>query len=213
MRTRTGRFEAMGERQVEKRKKEGRAQAGELKRLRAELAFARRRIAELEEQVDEDPLLPLLNRRGFMRELERALAFARRYGANASLVYLDLDHFKAVNDRHGHDRGDAVLKAVAQTLLDNVRRSDVVGRLGGDEFAVLLWSADSQVADTKARALCEQIGAAVPAWAGLETPLGASFGVAALDGRMDAREALSRADKAMYARRAASRGQAGRADG
>jgi diguanylate cyclase (GGDEF)-like protein len=203
----TGRFETMGERQGGKRGSGSETQAGEIKRLRAELSFAQRRIAELETQVDEDPLLPLLNRRGFMRELERALAFARRYGAQASLVYLDLDHFKEVNDRHGHDMGDRVLGAVAEILLANVRQSDVVGRLGGDEFALLLWSAEPDVAEAKARGLCEAIAVSAPALTGMDMPLGASYGVAAIDGELNAREAVSRADKAMYARRAALRGQ------
>lgn len=178
---------------------------GGVKRLRAELSFARRRIAELEAKVDEDPLLPLLNRRGFVRELERALAYGRRYGARASLVYLDLDHFKEINDTYGHDAGDAVLEAVAAILHENVRGSDVVGRLGGDEFALILWSADPAAAKTKAAALCAQIAASCGLRAGLDVAIMASFGVAPLNGGESAREVIARADKEMYAGRAARR--------
>ena len=94
---------------------------------------------ELEARADIDPLLDILNRRGFERELKRALAYVKRYGTQAALMFIDLDGFKAVNDRHGHGAGDALLKAVARELIGHVRASDVVGRLGGDEFGVVIW--------------------------------------------------------------------------
>ena len=95
----------------------------------------------------------MLNRRGFERELKRSLAYVKRYGTSAALVYIDLDGFKPVNDRHGHGAGDAVLKAIAAALVRNVRASDVVARLGGDEFAVLLWNVNGANAAAKAGAL------------------------------------------------------------
>ena len=116
--------------------------AAEVERLERELAAARSQMAALEARADVDPLTDVLNRRGFERELKRSLAYVKRYGPSAALLYLDLDGFKAVNDRHGHAAGDAVLKAVAMVLSRHVRASDVVARLGGDEFAVLLWNID-----------------------------------------------------------------------
>ena len=125
----------------------------EIERLKRELAVARARIGELEARADIDPLLDVLNRRGFERELKRALAHAKRYGTPAALMFVDLDNFKSVNDRHGHGTGDALLKAVTREITRHVRASDVVGRLGGDEFGVLLWRVDETQAVTKAREL------------------------------------------------------------
>lgn len=175
----------------------------EAARLRAELSAARRRIADLERRVDEDPLLPLLNRRGFMRELERALAFAHRYGTKAALLFMDLDGFKAINDTHGHAAGDDILRSVAATLLDNLRRSDLVGRLGGDEFAVLLWAAEPVAAQRKARQLAAAIEAAHHPRRGEGGALSVSCGVAVIASGDSAESALERADSAMYAEKRA----------
>ena len=114
--------------------------AAEVERLAAELERSRARIVDLEAKVDIDPLTDLLNRRGFERELKRSVAYVKRYGVSAALIFLDLDSFKPVNDRHGHAAGDAMLKAVAAAIVAEVRASDVVARIGGDEFAVLLWN-------------------------------------------------------------------------
>src|SRR5262249_41685215 len=106
-------------------------------------------IGELEARADVDPLLDILNRRGFERELKRALAHSKRYGTAAAVMFVDLDNFKSVNDRHGHGTGDSLLKAVTREITRHVRASDVVGRLGGDEFGVLLWRVDEARAGTK----------------------------------------------------------------
>src|SRR5262249_32660235 len=127
--------------------------AAEVDALAAQLKDSRARIQDLETRVDVDPLTDVLNRRGFERELKRSLAYVKRYGASAALIYVDLDGFKPVNDRHGHGAGDLVLKAIAAALLRNVRASDVVARMGGDEFAVLLWNVNGSDAAAKAAAL------------------------------------------------------------
>ncbi len=114
--------------------------AAEVERLELELAAARSEIVALAAHVDTDPLTGVLNRRGFERELKRSLAYLKRYDASAALLYVDLDGFKAINDRHGHAAGDAVLRAVAMVIARHVRASDVVARIGGDEFVVLLWN-------------------------------------------------------------------------
>ena len=112
----------------------------EIERLKAVLNQAEWKIAELEARSDIDPLLDILNRRGFDRELARSLAYVKRYATAAALVFIDLDGFKSVNDQHGHAAGDALLKAV-------------VARLGGDEFAVLMWNLRKAQAAAKAREL------------------------------------------------------------
>jgi GGDEF domain-containing protein len=124
--------------------------AAEVERLQGELAAARAEMAVLAAHAEIDPLTELLNRRGFERELKRAIAHGKRYGTRAALIYLDLDHFKPVNDRHGHAAGDAVLRAVAEVLTRHVRASDLVARLGGDEFAVMLWRLSEADAQRKA---------------------------------------------------------------
>jgi diguanylate cyclase (GGDEF)-like protein len=177
--------------------------AGEVEALRAELEAARAKVKELEIRADVDPLLDILNRRGFDRELVRSLAYVKRYGAPAVLLYLDLDGFKPINDRHGHAAGDAVLKAVAAALTRHVRASDVVARLGGDEFAVLLWNLSADHAARKALAIETLIAEISVRFEALELRVGASVGTAALGPMDSGAEVLARADQAMYRRKAA----------
>jgi diguanylate cyclase (GGDEF)-like protein len=177
--------------------------AAEVDALREELARARARVADLETRVDEDPLTGLLNRRGFTRALERTLAFVRRYGATAALLYLDLDQFKPINDRHGHATGDWVLGRVARLIGGNVRSSDVVARVGGDELVVLLWNVSEAQAREKALALEAQIAGESFEHKGKRMSLGLSAGVAILGVDDTVETALARADQAMYARKRA----------
>jgi diguanylate cyclase (GGDEF)-like protein len=177
--------------------------AAEVARLEAELAQARAQVAALEATADVDPLTDAFNRRGFDRELQRAIAFVKRYATPAALVYLDLDGFKPVNDAHGHAAGDAVLKAVAATLRRNVRASDTVARLGGDEFAALLWNLRPADAAAKAAAIEALIAAAEIPWGPAGLSVGASAGVTMLSPLDDAAQVLARADQAMYARKTA----------
>jgi diguanylate cyclase (GGDEF)-like protein len=176
--------------------------AGEVERLERELAAARSRMAALEARADVDPLTDVLNRRGFERELKRSLAYVKRYGPSAALLYLDLDGFKSVNDRHGHAAGDAVLKAIAMVLNRHVRASDLVARLGGDEFAVLLWNIGEADAGRKARAIEAAIARTTATHAGATLSVGASVGAALLLPLDQPADVLDRADRAMYARKA-----------
>lgn len=180
--------------------------AAEVERLAAELAASRARISELEERIDVDPLTQTLNRRGFERELKRSLAYVKRYGATAALVYLDLDDFKPVNDRHGHAAGDAVLKAVAAALGRQVRASDVVARIGGDEFVVLLWNVSDANAAAKAAALEAAVYTTPVRFGNSTLVVGASAGVASVGPLDTPADVLGRADAAMYARKAQRRG-------
>jgi diguanylate cyclase (GGDEF)-like protein len=179
--------------------------SAEVDALRSELAAARAKVAELEVRADVDPLLDILNRRGFERELKRSLAYVRRYGTLAALVYLDLDGFKAVNDRHGHAAGDALLRTIASALVRCVRASDVVGRLGGDELAVLLWNVTAATAAGKAQTLEQAIATAEVIGPVGMIRVGASAGVAMLGPLDEPGEVLDRADRAMYARKAERR--------
>jgi diguanylate cyclase (GGDEF)-like protein len=176
--------------------------AAEVDALAAQLETSRLRIADLEARIDIDPLTDTLNRRGFERELKRSLAYVKRYGASAALVYLDLDGFKPVNDRHGHAAGDAVLKAVAAALVRHVRASDVVARTGGDEFVVLLWNVSGPIAAAKAVALETAIYSTPVRWGSATLVVGASAGVALLGALDTSADVLARADTAMYARKA-----------
>jgi diguanylate cyclase (GGDEF)-like protein len=179
--------------------------AAEVERLERELAAARRQLAALEARADIDPLTGLLNRRAFERELSRSLAYVKRYGTDAALLYLDLDHFKGINDRCGHAAGDAVLRAVASVLNRHVRESDLVARIGGDEFALLLWNCDESNALAKALALEASIGRTTATHDGAVLTVGASVGAAPLLPLDQPSEAIARADSAMYARKAARR--------
>jgi diguanylate cyclase (GGDEF)-like protein len=181
----------------------------EVERLKSELRFARAKITELEARLDIDPLLDILNRRGFERELKRSLAYVKRYGTDAVLIYIDLDGFKGVNDRAGHSAGDELLKAVAAALNNKVRASDVVARLGGDEFAVLLWNVSETHAFAKARDLEDAVAAVTITRSGVPLSVTASAGVAAVSPLDGPAEAIDAADRAMYLRKRERAAQAG----
>lgn len=171
---------------------------GEARRLRSELERTRGLLRHAEEAVDRDHLLPILNRRAFMRQLDRQIASTSRYKTPAALVYIDLDALKPINDTQGHACGDALLVHFATILLSGLRSSDIVGRLGGDEFGVVLLHAEA----TEAQATCVRLAAAAEAkpliWQ--DRPIAVCFtaGVVQLAGDMDSQAALAAADTAMY---------------
>ncbi len=176
-----------------------------IRRLRTELAAARKHIAELQASANTDFLLDIPNRRGFERELERAVAYIARYHASAALIVLDVDRLKPINDAFGHAAGDEVLKAIAAVLTRHVRASDVVGRLGGDEFGVLLWNLSETDMRVKAAALEQAIDCLSFVFGGERVTAGASAGVAILGRHAEAGRALEEADRAMYVRKAQRR--------
>ena len=177
----------------------------EVQRMREELSQAQRRVSYLEKLADEDTLVPLANRRAFVRELGRMVAFAERYGTPSSVLYFDINGFKRINDEFGHTAGDGALHHIAHILTHNVRESDIVGRLGGDEFGVILAQADAASAAEKAAVLANAIASEPFPWEGNKLRLSASFGAYTFSGGVDASEALERADKAMYAQRQGNR--------
>jgi diguanylate cyclase (GGDEF)-like protein len=176
-----------------------------IRKLRTQLARALKRIGELEASADTDFLLDIPNRRGFEREFQRAIAYIKRYDASGALIVLDVDRLKPINDAFGHAAGDQVLRAVAATLVREVRSSDVVGRLGGDEFAVLLWNLTETDARAKAASLEEAVDRLVFTFRGRNVTAGASAGVAVLGPQAEAGRAFEEADAAMYLRKAQRR--------
>jgi len=177
----------------------------EVRSLRSELEQARGEMRELKTLADTDPLLGILNRRAFVAELHRSLALIDRYRVPASLVFIDLNDLKVINDQHGHAVGDKALLHVAKTLTDNIRQTDILGRLGGDEFGLLLTQTEAEVAHKKAHAL-EGIVKAHPISLDDELlALDIASGVVALSKGISAEEALDQADANMYVRKRQSR--------
>ncbi|MFN4354593.1 GGDEF domain-containing protein [Parvibaculum sp.] len=171
---------------------------GEVDQLRREMSQIQERLRESEQLADRDPLIPVLNRRAFVRELSRVVAYARRYNEPAGLVYFDLDNFKQVNDAHGHAAGDAALHHLADLILANVRETDILGRIGGDELGLILARADEEAAKAKAAQLADLVRSRPLAYGDKEISLSISVGAISFTGEDGPDEALARADRAMY---------------
>lgn len=177
----------------------------EIEDLEAEVMRLKARAEEAESLAERDPLVPVLNRRGFMRELNRMMAFARRHETPLTVLYLDMDGFKTINDDYGHLAGDAALRRVGEILTDNTRESDAVGRLGGDEFAVALMNTDLKTALRKAEVLTLALEHAGFEWNGLSVAIAGSFGARAYDGQEHAEALLAEADATMFVRKRSRR--------
>jgi diguanylate cyclase (GGDEF)-like protein len=158
------------------------------------------RNQRLEELLDTDHLTQLANRRHLMRTLAQEFQRSQRSGHSVSLVMIDIDHFKAINDTYGHQRGDLVLKVVAETFLDQVREYDLAARFGGEEFALVLPETDSP----KAQQVAERIREAIQAlrFSGALEPLQMtiSLGVATCPHKSvkDIEDLIRLADDALY---------------
>lgn len=174
--------------------------AAEIERLREELKRSESRIEALEKSAHEDLLTGLLNRRGFERAFAQAIAYLKRYGGSAALLYLDLDRFKPINDRYGHAVGDVVLRNRA-IVARGVRASDIAARLGGDELALVLWNLDAAQMAAKQRRLEALIDGASFEVQGEKLSVGVSIGGVMLSADDTLASALERADAAMYARK------------
>jgi len=180
----------------------------EVDTLRRELAQTRTRLDEAEKTADQDAMLPLLNRRAFVRELTRTIAVTGRYNTPASLIYFDLNHLKKTNDTYGHAAGDAVLAHFADVLVAHVRDSDCVGRLGGDEFGVLLSHADQDRALKKADVLATALKDSPTQWNGHSIPVSFAYGAFELKSDDNPDVAMARADQAMYVQKKSQRSAA-----
>lgn len=173
------------------------AKAGLFSALLQELHRTSALLAELEQarvDADTDPLTGLLNRRGWNTQLAREEARCLRYGHTCTLIVIDLDQLKQVNDGHGHCAGDRLIRLTGRLLAETVRQPDVVARIGGDEFAVLLVNTDSLHARGFEKRLAEALQRA---------DVRASTGKASWLPGETLQDTLCRADKAMYANKPA----------
>jgi diguanylate cyclase (GGDEF)-like protein len=167
---------------------------------RLEAAVAER-TAELQALLLRDALTGLPNRRALLETLPEAMSRARRVGRPCALLFLDMDGFKAVNDNHGHEEGDELLRQFGVRLAQGVRKTDLVARLAGDEFVVVLeMLADAADAEDTARKLLERVRAPFVLRT-TSVSVAASIGIAlhAPEDQPDLGAWLARADHAMYA--------------
>ena len=190
--------------------------------VRSLAARNERLVARLEDEARVDPLTGLLNRRGLEERMEAELSRAAREGAPLGAVAFDLDHFKRVNDEHGHEIGDRVLVWLGVLLKEEARGVDVAARVGGEEFVVLLPRADEEAgwvfAERVRRAVEAGGQASGRGRSGLSEALEltVSAGVASANPPVDGHALLAEADQALYAakRRGRNRTECGpRADG
>ena len=176
----------------------------EIGRLRAEVARLEQRIEQLDQLAHYDSLVPLPNRRGFLRELEKRIDRANRYGDHSAVLFVDVDGLKALNDSFGHHAGDAALIHVAHLLAAGVRQSDCVARFGGDEFAILLEHADGVEAEETASRLVDRIADTEFRHDDAAIPLSAAIGIALIEPGDRPEAVINRADRAMYEEKAAA---------
>ncbi len=168
-------------------------------RLREMLRLEKRRNRRLSQQLERDASTGILNKTGFVRAMQTAVAHVERFEKPIALVFLDLDGFKSVNDVYGHVVGDRVLGSIAQRFSAGVRKIDVIARLGGDEFAILLWNSGPEVAAKRACQLAAAVVDVAHAYGVASVLLGASFGIVQLDPKRSAEDMVNEADAEMYA--------------
>jgi len=171
-----------------------------------ELRERRQLAARVEAQANQDALTHLPNRRFFVQWLGFNLAQAKRDGGDLALMFIDLDGFKAVNDRYGHDAGDALLVRIARRFRATLRESDLLARVGGDEFALIAPNAKDgrELGQLAQRLLNALSDASAPKLAG--EPVGASIGIAFYpDDAEDLQGLVAAADAAMYAAKRAGK--------
>ncbi len=164
-------------------------------------------VERLRQLAETDPLTGLMNRRGFLDAAERLISLARRYNRAIGIVVVDIDHFKSVNDTHGHAVGDLAIRAVAERLKQAARDSDLVGRFGGEEFVVLLPETDAVATGAYAervRSMIEASGIALPDAALLRLTVSLGYAVF-LDSDEDVQDTIDRADVALYTAKSTGR--------
>lgn len=154
---------------------------------------------ELRTLAEIDSLTNLYNRRAFLKSLEQSVSFARRTKSPLSVFVLDVDHFKKINDRYGHDVGDAVLKWVTTSIVSCLRTEDVIGRLGGEEFAISLRDTNLAEALVVAERIREQVSSTPLEIRGENISCSVSIGVTGLKNDESTDKLLRHADQAMYA--------------
>ncbi len=168
----------------------------------------RLRLTEAERRAQTDPLTGVLNRRSLLERLEAVGAQARARGLPVALLFLDLDHFKQINDTHGHAAGDACLRAIVGPIQSELRQSDVVGRYGGEEFVVILSGANSGAAGLIAGRMLARVADVRVEGFGAPIRLTCSIGIASSDTLgVWGEHLLARADAAVYAAKRSGRNQ------
>jgi diguanylate cyclase (GGDEF)-like protein len=173
----------------------------EVESLRHETETLHKQLEHVAQTADRDALLPIFNRRAFVREAGRSIALAKRYGTPSSILFFDIDGFKAVNDACGHAGGDAALRHFANVIAGQIREADIFARLGGDEFGVILMQVAFDQAEKKGASLADALGQNPPQWNGEAVSLSFSYGATELRADDDPERAIERADKAMYAQK------------
>lgn len=156
------------------------------------------RISELESLAVTDELTGLHNRRGLKQALIAALDLAIRHRESGVLAFLDLDDFKSINDFHGHEAGDSMLRHTASLLTAQLRASDIVARVGGDEFAILLTRADPIIGINRAADLQIELNRSTVYFDNMELPLSVSMGTQTFGAGDTVNSILRKADLAMY---------------
>ena len=186
--------------QVKSELEEARTELHRLKQLLARKeAELQAVIAQADEVSHTDALTFLPNRRQVMIDLQNAVEFSERYGTPLTISMLDVDHFKQVNDSHGHAVGDDVLRNLAGTLRNQIRHPDTIGRFGGEEFLIVLPHSTVKAASEQAERLCEQIRQSRMLVDGREITVTASIGIAQYKlHKEDWQSLLNRADAALY---------------
>lgn len=171
------------------------------------LVYVRKIHGKLNQLVDYDPLTDLPNRRFFNKSLDHALLLKKRNKTNLSMLFLDLDNFKAINDTRGHDVGDKVLKHIAKILKTTIRETDFISRWGGEEFVVLLLDSDIEGAIFSAEKIRQTIEKDMSLFGLVDHQVTASFGVTEVQGDDDIDAIFKRADRALYKAKAAGKNQ------
>jgi diguanylate cyclase (GGDEF)-like protein len=170
----------------------------EVDKLRHSVDGMSKRLAAAELLADKDPLLPVYNRRAFVREMTKVQASVERYSSEACLVYIDLDSFKTINDTYGHSAGDHVLHEYSQRLVDSVRESDIVGRLGGDEFGLILSHTNLEAAAVLANRLLQALKDDPISWNEVHLNVSMSYGIVKIEPGIDVQDTMAMADSKMY---------------
>jgi diguanylate cyclase (GGDEF)-like protein len=163
-------------------------------------------IASLRKLAETDPLTNLLNRRAFMAAAADAMRYYQRYGRTIATLIVDIDHFKRVNDDHGHAAGDAVIRRIGELIAQTLRETDKVARFGGEEFVVLLREVNEHEAHELAERIRLIIDESTILFDGKDLSVTVSVGCAAISPQdRDVEELIERADRALYAAKAAGR--------
>lgn len=177
----------------------------EYEALQLEIAFLKKQLSsqsklikQLKEDAHQDSLTTLWNRRKFQDDLDKNIEYNRRYSRSSGILFIDLNHFKTINDTLGHLAGDHVLQHVASLLKNHCRINDEVYRLGGDEFVIIMPEITAEVAEQKAR-LFETVVRSTPCiYNEHELQLSASVGSGVINGNLTKEDVIESADKQMY---------------